>query len=287
VDLDDLYIELVKRSVNGDLHGPQSIIVPVDPRRRTSKLINRMMSSRGLSVGRRIEVPESAYAEGAGWPASMAEGRSRGRSSWPDTGESMAGRARLDNVHEAVDSVLEENIPGNLIETGVWRGGATILMRAVLKARRCSDRFVFVADSFQGLPAATVASDDAGYLHLDSGLAVSLDEVRENFRRYQLLDDQVRFVKGWFSETLPDLLEERWAVVRLDGDMYESTMDGLVNLYPGLSSGGWLIVDDYGTYVSCRRAVDEYRLEHRIADEIVAIDRTGVYWRKSGPPSAS
>ena len=269
MELSDRYIELIKRSVNGDLHGPQTIVVPVDPRRPAHRLFNRVMSGRGLSVGRPVEVPASAYAGGVGWPASRT-----------NVGESMIGRARLDNVHAAVDSVLEENIAGNLIETGVWRGGATILMRAILNARGASDRVVFVADSFQGLPPATVANDDAGDLYLDKTLAVSLETVRDNFERYGLLDDQVRFVKGWFSETLPDLRDEQWAIVRLDGDMYESTMDGLVNLYPGLSSGGWLIVDDYGAYESCRRAVDEYRLERGISDEIIRIDDIGVYWRK-------
>jgi O-methyltransferase len=72
-----------------------------------------------------------------------------------------------------------------------------------------------------------------------------------------------------------------WSVVRLDGDLYESTMDGLANLYPGLSPGGFLIVDDYGGLAPCRAAVDDYRRDNRIAEEIVEIDWAGVYWRKA------
>jgi O-methyltransferase len=110
---------------------------------------------------------------------------------------------------------------------------------------------------------------------------VSIDEVRSAFQKYGLLDDQVRFLKGWFKDTLPAAPIKQLAVVRLDGDMYESTMDGLVHLYPKLSPGGFLIVDDYGVVDSCRRAVEDYRRKHGIADPIMEIDGTGVYWQRS------
>jgi len=81
----------------------------------------------------------------------------------------------------------------------------------------------------------------------------------ENFRKYDLLDRQVRFLKGWFSETLPGCPIERLAVLRLDGDMYESTMDALKHFYPKLSAGGYLIVDDYGAAPACKTAIHEFR----------------------------
>ncbi len=96
---------------------------------------------------------------------------------------------------------------------------------------------------------------------------------------YNLLDDRVQFLEGWFRDTLPTVKQRTWSVVRLDGDMYESTMDALVNLYSGLSIGGFLIVDDFA-HEPCRRAVDDFRREHSITETIETIDWTGAYWRR-------
>jgi O-methyltransferase len=157
-------------------------------------------------------------------------------------------------------------------------------MRAILKAYGITDRRVWAADSFQGLPYPDSERypQDAGDLH--SGydfLAVSREEVQENFRRYELLDDQVRFLKGWFRDTLPTAPVERIAVLRLDGDMYESTWEALTSLYPKLSVGGYVIIDDYNAVRGCRQAVDDYRRRQGIVDEITAIDWAGVFWRCS------
>lgn len=265
----DRYIDLVKHAVNGDLHGPQTVMVPVRPAGRVSKAVKRALALRGILPARSVTIGDATFATGVGWPESRA-----------NVGESMIGLARLSNVQDAVESVIRSQVPGDLIEAGVWRGGAAILMRAVLVGHGVDDRVVYVADSFEGLPPPTFEEGDAGQLHLDHTLAVSLEDVRASFQRYGLLDDQVRFIKGWFRDTLPALAGHSWSVIRLDGDMYESTRDGLVNLYPGLSPGGWLIVDDYHTYESCRRAVDEYRREHRITEPISRIDDNGVFWRK-------
>ncbi len=109
---------------------------------------------------------------------------------------------------------------------------------------------------------------------------MSLDEVQGNFSRYGLLDDQVVFLEGLFKDTLPTAPVERLAVLRLDGDMYESTRDGIINLYPKLMPGGTLIADDYHLFEAHRTAIDEYRAAHGIADEIIPIDQWGVYWVK-------
>jgi O-methyltransferase len=155
----------------------------------------------------------------------------------------MIGSLRLDNLQDCIESVVRDNVPGDLIETGVWRGGATILMRGVLAAYGIADRIVWVADSFAGLPPPNPQAypADAGDIHwTHRELAVSLKTVPESFARYGLLDDQVRFLVGWFRDTLPTAPIHRLAVARLDGDMYESTMDALVALYPKLSVGGYL-----------------------------------------------
>jgi hypothetical protein len=202
---------------------------------------------------------------------------------WPTRAPTMIGAARIDNIRFCIERALQDGVPGDVIETGVWRGGATIYMRAVLKAHGITDRRVWVADSFEGLPPPNVAKypHDRG-LNLETykELAVSLEAVRANFERYGLLDDQVQFLKGWFRDTLPDAPIASLAVMRLDGDLYESTMDALVNLYRRLSRGGFVIIDDYQV-PACRQAVHDFRNREDIADAIVPIDWAGVYWRRS------
>jgi hypothetical protein len=202
----------------------------------------------------------------------------------PTNAPTMIGLKRLDNLQFCIEDALANGVPGDLIETGVWRGGATILMRAVLKAYGVEDRRVWVADSFEGLPPpdpGIYPSDKGNRLHTSDQLAVSLEQVKSNFERYGLLDERVHFLKGWFRDTLPEAPIEKLAVVRLDGDMYESTMDALVNLYPKLSVGGYLIVDDYGVLLPCRQAVHDYREAHGISEGIQPIDWTGVFWRRA------
>ena len=120
------------------------------------------------------------------------------------------------------------------------------------------------------------------HLHAYKDFAVPLAEVKVAFARYGLLDEQVVFLEGLFKDTLPSAPVEKLAVLRLDGDMYESTMDGLVNLYHKLSAGGTLIADDYYLFECQRKAVDEFRAAHGITDPIVQIDHYGGYWIKSG-----
>jgi Macrocin-O-methyltransferase (TylF) len=208
----------------------------------------------------------------------------QGGEDWPATAHTMVGLQRLNNLQECIEGVLADGVAGDIIETGVWRGGASIFARAVLRAHGVTDRKVWVADSFQGMPVADETSrgiDNEMRMHrFNEVLAVSLQEVQENFRRYELLDDQVEFLPGWFADTLPTAPITRLAVLRLDGDLYESTMDALAGLYPKLSVGGYVIVDDYGLE-TCRRAVEDYRAEHGITDEVTIIDSFGAYWRRT------
>lgn len=202
---------------------------------------------------------------------------------WPVVAPTMIGAARLDNLQRCVESVLQDDVPGDLIETGVWRGGAVIFMRGVLKAYGVTDRRVWAADSFKGLPAPDGEKyPHDKHLHLEQydQLAISRTEVERNFERYQLLDDQVGFLEGWFRDTLPRAPIERLAVLRLDGDLYESTTDALTNLYDRLSPGGYVIVDDY-SIPACKQAVQDFRQARGITDDIVRIDWTGVFWRRA------
>ncbi len=207
--------------------------------------------------------------------------RNEGRD-WPVYAQTMIGRKRIRNVRECVEQVLADRIPGDLIEAGCWRGGTVIMMAGILKSYGVSDRTVWAADSFEGLPAPDeerfpADSGDINY-KLDE-LKVSAEEVRGNLGRYGLKSQKVELLEGWFRDTLPTVRDRQWALVRLDGDLYESTMDGLSNLYPQLSPGGFLIVDDYG-WENCRQAVEDYRREHAITEPIERIDWVGAFWRK-------
>jgi O-methyltransferase len=212
-----------------------------------------------------------------------AVARESGRD-WPARAETMVGLRRLENARFCIESVIDDDVPGDLLEAGVWRGGTSIFMRGVLKAHGVTDRLVWCADSFTGLPPPSPQRypADAG-LHLEGYeiLAVDVEQVRCNFVRYGLLDDQVRFLVGWFKDTLPGAPVETLSVLRLDGDLYESTMQALDALYPRLSVGGYCIVDDYGTIDACRQAVHDYRRSRRIADAIVDVDGWCAYWRRT------
>ena len=203
---------------------------------------------------------------------------------WPLNGYTMIGTKRMDNIRFCVENVLRNNVEGDFIETGVWRGGAVIFMRALLHAFGNKKKKVWVADSFAGLPKPNTSkypADEGDDLYTVEQLRIFIDDVKANFRQFDLLDDQVGFLKGWFKDTLPDAPIDRLSLIRLDGDMYESTMDGLVNLYPKLSPGGFIIIDDYGAIPACAKAVQDYRDEHSISEEIMPIDWSGVYWQKA------
>jgi hypothetical protein len=202
--------------------------------------------------------------------------------------DTLIGVRRLDNLHRAVDDVLNRRVAGDLIEAGAGMGGATIFMRAMLKARQVTDRTVWVADSFEGFPKPNPEQYpqdrkmDLTAANASLGAGYSLDAAKGRFARYGLLDDRVEFLKGWFKDTFPKAPIENLAILRVDADLYESTMDALSMLYDRVSPGGWVIVDDYGAYQSCKSAVDDFRRSRNISEQLHIIDWTGVYWVKKG-----
>lgn len=216
-------------------------------------------------------------------PRNLSESQRREGRVWPICADTMIGLRRLDNLQDCIETVLKEDVEGDFIETGVWRGGACIFMRAALAAYGVTDRRVFVADSFEGLPepdAEQYPADRDDKHYTLRHLAVSQENVEINFRRYGLLDSQVVFLKGWFKDTLPQAPLEKLSILRLDADMYGSTMEALQSLYPILSTGGFCIVDDYYAVKGCKSAVDDFRARTSTSEKLVEVDWTAVYWRK-------
>jgi len=203
---------------------------------------------------------------------------------WPSVAHTMIGEKRLANIRYLAENVIRKHVMGDFIETGVWRGGACILMRAILNAHGIKDRCVWAADSFEGLPSPNeekYPADAGDKFHVFSELSVTLEQVKSNFEKYDLLDDQVKFLKGWFKDTLPNAPIQKLALLRLDGDMYESTMDALLALYDKVSVGGYVIIDDYNVVAGCKNAVDDFLSERNLSPTIVEIDGVGVYWKVS------
>jgi O-methyltransferase len=265
-----LYLSLMKKCLTrygfpekgAPIRSPKTV-----PRRLLWSFCRVLLSPFELELARRASFDSAAREEGLDWPAEA---------------ETMVGLKRLNNLEACVRDVLQRGIPGDLIETGVWRGGASIFMRAVLKAYGDTQRIVWLADSFQGLPKPDpdrYPADSGDRFWKAGALAVPLEEVKENFRRYDLLDSQVRFLEGWFRDTLPSAPIQTLAILRLDGDMYESTIDSLTHLYPRLSPGGYLIIDDY-LLPGCKAAVEDYRAAHQITEKMETIDRFAGFWQK-------
>ena len=269
------YLELLQRCLTGELH-PESFVRLYPGKGDLLKTVKRaplplqsLLRPLRLELVRRAQYDAAVRREGQDWPAQA---------------ETMIGRKRLNQLQRCIEEVLREHIPGDLIECGVWRGGATIFMRAVLKAYGDVQRQVWVADSFKGLPppdAENYPLDKDDQLHCFQQLGVSLEEVKANFTRYGLLDDQVQFLPGWFKDSLPTASIDRLAVLRADGDMYESTTQILTYLYPKLSVGGYCIIDDYGAGLGCRQATDDYRRQHGVTEPLQWIDWGGVFWQRT------
>lgn len=266
-DASTLYLDLLKKTLT---RWGQDEIARVRPDNFLKRGLATIIESKNLEIVRRSPFDARARESGLDHPKDA---------------ETMIGLKRLDNLEECIRTVVAEDVPGDLIETGVWRGGGSIFMRAVLRSLNAGHRVVWCADSFEGLPAPDLEKypqdRHAAKWHEMAHLRVSLEQVRENFKKYDLLDDHVRFLKGWFKNTLPTAPIERLSILRLDGDLYESTMDALEALYHKLSPGGFAIIDDYGMVEpTCRSAVHDFRDRNGISSPIVDIDGNGAFWRK-------
>lgn len=269
-----LYLELLKRTlidyskINSWEYHPLTI-VNANWKTRILFFLDKILRTRNFAICKLKFVEENNRLNGYDWPANAA---------------TMIGLNRLNNIEYCIRSIVKDDIPGDFIETGVWRGGAAIFMRAVLKELGITQRNVWLADSFRGLPEPdekNYRADKGNKLYRVKILKSSLDEVKKNFKAHHLLDEQVKFLEGWFKDMLPAAPIGKLSLLRLDGDMYESTIQSLTSLYPKLSGGGYIIIDDYNAFDNCRQAVNDYRTANNISDSIVEIDRQAVYWRKN------
>ncbi len=269
-----LYLDLLKKSLIGFQTINSYEYLPISTA-QVSKLsvllfpFNKVLNYFNFEICKKKFVKEDIRLNGKDWPANA---------------DTMIGLKRLNNIEFCINTILDEKIGGDFIETGVWRGGATILMKALLKVNGIQNKKVWLADSFKGLPKPDAKNykHDAGVdLYKIDWLSVSLDQVKNNFSKYDLLDEQVVFLKGWFKDTLPSAPIEKLSLLRLDGDLYESTIQALENLYPKLAKGGFVIIDDYNAILACKKAVNDYRQSHQITETIIEIDNEGIYWRKT------
>lgn len=225
-------------------------------------------------------------------------------SQWPSSqfALTMLGQRRLDNYVSSVMTVISEGIPGNIIETGVWRGGASMLAaKTVHLMGEASSRKVYFADSFKGIPPppkdGKFSSQDSEAYKQNILNENSVGKVKEKAVSFGLNLEDLVFVEGYFNESLPALVARepnvKFAVVRLDGDTYFSTMDAISILYPRLEKGGFLIVDDYIGWIGCKNAIDDYRRQNNIKEPLTLVPHMsgemvlGVYWRKGVDDSNS
>jgi len=268
-----LYLDLLKKCLVGSLY-KESWWEVIESAKGLKPFLLRTLAGRSCVLLKRKEKDSAGREEGKDWPF---------------IGYTMIGLKRLNNIQHCFEEVVKNNVAGDFIETGVWRGGAVIFMRALLEHYQIKTGQVWVADSFEGLPKPDVEKYGAKAgtdLSKTVRLKVSLEEVKANFAEFNLLDERVRFLKGWFRDTLPKAPIEKLAILRLDGDLYESTIDALNALYFRVSPGGFVIVDDYNSWPSCKKAVDDFRSEHGIKDEIKLIDWTGAYWQVGNPKAS-
>eukprot|EP01036_Dinobryon_divergens_P029119 gene29119-38180_t len=210
----------------------------------------------------------------------------------------MVSPARLQNVMELAFKAFVYGIPGSFVETGVWKGGCSMVSRAVAvstNSTECHHSWLF--DSYEGLPkprkedelaeaTTTVRNhqhsvmDPPGSYKDGSGL----EEVKKNFE--DVFGNNFRhfhMVKGWFNDTVFTAPVDRIALLRLDGDLYTSTMDVLEAFYHKVSPGGFVIIDDYGWWPQCKLAVHDFfdkKLDMNITSKLHFIDNSGVWFQK-------
>lgn len=226
---------------------------------------------------RRAPAPQAVPAQDRDASTTSPEDRAILERALPHT---MTGAARLQALVDAVRYVVRRGIPGDFAECGVWRGGSVLAMLLTLQDLGVEDRDVHLYDTFSGMtepgehdvslldPPATQtwersqAAGQRAWGELFDPAVFNLESVRRTVLESGYPEDRVHFVEGPVEETLLSHVPEHLALLRLDTDWYESTKAEMDHLYPRLSPGGVLIVDDYGHWEGARRAVDEHFAAH-------------------------
>jgi hypothetical protein len=236
----------------------------------------------------------------------MNAGLSPGSNGWK--GHTMIGTLRLDALQTIMEHLSNTGVAGDVIECGAWKGGAPIFMKGIVNALGEGQlKRVIVADSFQGFAAGqgTKGKDSDGWAKMDFKVAGGAEAVNATFERYGLLDDGVVLLPGFFNDTLPgfsrtgraalpaDATPEELAaaarrpphrfqlsLIRMDSDLYQSTMDVLTHLYPHMSKGG-VVVQNNWQYTAARAATVEFRRMQGLTNEkhpMHLIDMGSAYW---------
>lgn len=200
----------------------------------------------------------------------------------------LTSQERIYSLIEAVSYVVRAGIRGSLVECGVWRGGSMMAAALTLRGLKCEDRDLYLFDTFDGMPKpgdvdvhATGQAAMTEFVQEQRGEDCSavcyapLHEVKSAMALTGYDRDRVHFVRGKVEDTIPSQAPESIAVLRLDTDWYESTRHELEHLYPRLSPGGILIIDDYGDWQGARKATDEFIANHAPGLLLSRIDDTG------------
>lgn len=198
----------------------------------------------------------------------------------------MLSVERLYANYKAVEYVCKNKIEGSIVECGVWKGGSMMLMIETLKLHH-EMRRVYLYDTFAGMPQPDEVDKKASGMRAfekwhtlqrqgyNEWCYSSLDEVKNNIAMTGYDPDLVHYIEGKVEETIPIVLPEKIAVLRLDTDWYSSTRHELEYLFPLLTTGGVLIIDDYGSWQGARKAVDEFMEKHQVKMLLSRIDNTG------------
>jgi O-methyltransferase len=194
----------------------------------------------------------------------------------------MTTPERLYGLREATRYVSREHIPGDCVECGVWRGGSSMAVALGLLDAGDHQRRLWLYDTFAGMTAPgerDEAEVHRRFAEISSRgkrwISVPLEEVRANLESTGFPDDRLEFVVGKVEDTIPRRAPRTISLLRLDTDWYESTRHELVHLWPRLSSGGVLIIDDYGHWEGARKAVDDFFDEVGSRPLFARLDYTG------------
>jgi hypothetical protein len=202
----------------------------------------------------------------------------------------MGGRKALENTFDIVRKIEHERVPGALVECGIAEGGTAAMLALANKKLGITNREKWFFDSFEGLPEPT----EEDYINGKAGVFIrplpkgsclgTIEQVSElMFLTLNLAEAEVNLIKGWFQETIPSYKEKIGdiAILRLDGDWYDSTKIPLENFYEKVSSGGIVIIDDYSTCFGSKKATDEFRMKQNITSPLIPDDRGGVWFEKN------
>jgi O-methyltransferase len=199
----------------------------------------------------------------------------------------MTSPERIHALVTAVEYVIANDIPGDIVECGVWRGGSMMAVAETLVRLGKTNRRLYLFDTFEGMPPPAetdvnfrgeAAADLMSKAERDTAwvwAVAQLEDVKERMRSTGYPEDLIEYVEGKVEDTIPREAPEQVAILRLDTDWYQSTKHEMKHLYPRLSPGGVLIVDDYGHWEGAKKAVDEYIVEERVRCLLCRVDYTG------------